>query len=132
MPSPRQDLLAQKRKLEQQIAHIDAGLQMLCSYAVVEHSSVFRGFPGIWKTFDNYRDAHCYVTKHNQGFDYSCDKWERGLLYLLPFKWTDTDKHNLVHPSAWWDHPEYGLSIDSSCPLDLLECPGDWQDEQSK
>ena len=120
MPSPRQDLLAQKRKLEQQIAHIDTCLTMFRSYAVVSR------FHFIERVFDDYQRAYDYVADNNKHLDRSHDKWYRQLLCLVPYKWTDvTDEEDaeFVYPDIWQKHDEYGWHIADSVDAVDMESP---------
>lgn len=122
MITPRQELLSKKRTLERQIARIDACLSMFCSYAVVTEYDLLR------KVFDNYQDAYDHVASNNKALDRSIDKWYRHILYFLPYQWTlgnDEAEGELVHPSIWKQHHEFGWQLIDG--LDRqgfgIECP---------
>ena len=122
MTSPRQELLAQKRKLEQQIAHIDACLTMFCSYAAISEYDL------IERIFDNYQDAYDFVASNNKALDHSHDKWYKRRLFFLPYEWTDvTDEAEaeFVHPCIWKNHHTLGWHLVDGHDMTGfgIECP---------
>ena len=116
------DLLAKKRKLQQDIKHIDACLTMFCNYAVVSEYDLLE------RIFSNFQDAYDYVANNNRQLDRSHDKWHRSRLYFLAYEWNDTDENGdpvRVHPEIWKNHHEFGWRlIDGINPFDYdIYCP---------
>jgi len=102
------ELLAKKRKLQQDIEHIDACLNMFCNFAVIGE------YDTLQRIFSNYQDAYDYVANNNRQLDRRRDKWHRGRLYFLPYEWDDTHEHGepvLVYPEIWKNHHEFGWHV---------------------
>ena len=116
MNAQAKELLAKKRKLQQDIKHIDACLTMFSNFAVVCNY----GF--IDRVFSNFKDAYDYVAKNNRQLDRRLDKWHRSVLSFIAYEWDNNDDQGdpvRVYPDIWENHPEYGWYLkDQIFPVD--------------
>lgn len=113
MRTPRAELLAQKRDLEQKIAHIDTCLTMFCDYLVFGTE-----FLAQRRLFDNFQDAYDHVAENNRSLDRNRDKWYRSLLSIVAYQWTDdvlpgATAPDLVYPDIWDKMPNGKYSLNS-------------------